>query len=278
MEMEQFRVGSGDHCLHRSTAALGSTEEQVLDQGALSHKIRVKSALSVTHPVQRGVYKNGADVYRPYTSSTVFQYKDPPITPARHVHGTPTKAAILSSLCKRDTAIDICANTAWVTDNQRLCRIRHYYKDSAKPVKVIRKRPDSSKYDPLPTGRSLVSLKTADGSTTSHVGSTSRTGATDTGADEGDLKVFILNGKHVSIIRDDSHKATNTEQHYLSINNWHGADWQHKLPRMHQPRKPRYDSYASQPVGYKRLPKRYRDVGTELPSPAQGFKSLISGH
>ena len=59
-------------------------------------------------------------------------------------------------------------------------------------------------------------------------------------------------------------RGVNTDRTYFSIDHWHGADWQKKIPKMYASRKPKYETDGSTPVRWKGVPARFRDASETL--------------
>lgn len=199
--------------------------------------------------------------YRPRSTQTIYQYADDPIIPRDVGYGTQTKSSILSNLARSKSFGNISSKDSWVQNKRRLCKIRYYYRDR-KPEKAeprfTKLTPNEATHGFLTGSKYSVSYQLLEKSLLDKHRNTSK--QTKDNAIDTQLPLEI-NGQ--SIARQT--RGVNTKQHFLSLNRWHGADWQHKLPQMYLPRKEKYNSYASEPIRTKAVPTRFRDASEMIP-------------
>ena len=242
---------------------------------SVSEKIQLTSALNRSHPLNGGVYGVGIDKYRAGSSCTVFRYDELPIVPTDHPNGKPTKSTILGNLTRSKSTGNICSNTSWIKDNQRLCKIRYYYAEhKPKRIAPVMKDRNESVHRFLSSGRytssHYVDLKSVSDSglyackdnlnvVFELPNPPSRGGSNPSSRSNSGHRSRTVTDPGVEVV-DTEDRAINTAPNFLSMDKWHGAEWQAKLPDMYLPRKEKYDAYASQPVCYKRVHARYRDT------------------
>ena len=215
------------------------------------------------------------DTLRPKSANFVLQYADIPIQITEHHLGRPTRATVLRNLRRSQSASSICSDFSWIQDNRRLCNIRDYYR-LFKLDNATRGSANEESEHAYLTGARFNSAHWLDSHTLKRRGLY---------INKGNLKnVFLVHksdNESIACKKDVfcRKKATknsqrllevrgkglmkdisvNTEHHYLSIDNWHGADWQKNLPEMYQPIEEKYNPNTSVVIRAKRVKSEYRD-------------------
>lgn len=206
---------------------------------------------------------------RPKSSaSNVLQYADVPIEITPHHLGRPTRATILRNLKRAQSASSVCSDLSWIQDNRRLCNIRDYYRLS-QAKKIWYDTPKGEPIHSYLTGARFNGAHWLDSHSLKTEGlyinkqnlknvfllpKPPFTRSVDARHTKRGQQLLEIKGK--GIMKD---ACVNTEDYYLAINKWHGADWQSNLPEMYQPVKEKYNPYASVVVRAKRVQSEYRD-------------------
>ena len=251
----------------------------------VSQKIRVSSALKRLKAKQKcptdmealpdpafgpEILQNKDDCFRPKSANSVLQYADVPIQITQHRLGRPTRATILRNLKRCQSASSVCSDFSWIQDNKRLCNIHDYYR----LFKAENMSCDT------PNGESIHSYLTGARFNSAHWLDSHSLKTKGLYINKQDLKNVFLVPKP-PVIRNKETKqygtrrnrellevkgkglmkdaCVNTEDNYLSMKQWHGAEWQRNLPEMYQPVEEKYNPYGSVVIRAKRVQSEYQD-------------------
>eukprot|EP00795_Rhopilema_esculentum_P010632 gene10632-19372_t len=204
------------------------------------------------------------DTLRPKSANVVLQYADIPIQITEHHLGRPTRATVLRNLRRSQSASSICSDFSWIQDNRRLCNIRDYYRLFKLDNATHGPASEESEHAYL-TGARFNSAHWLDSHTLKRRGLYINKVYTESIASKKEMfgrKEATKNSQRLLEVRGKGLMkdiSVNTEHHYLSIDNWHGADWQRNLPEMYQPIEEKYNPNTSVVIRAKRVKSEYRD-------------------
>ncbi len=280
---------------------LANTED--LDSTQLSQKIRISSAIKQLKakdaiptdpealPDQSGIKDISTRSVRPNSANTVLQYADVPIQIGAHHLGRPTRGTILRNLKRSQSATSTCSDFSWITDNRRLCNIRDYYR-LCSSKKIVHNPQNGESVHAFLTGARFNSAHWLDSLALSKRGLyinkqdlsnifqvpnppcgilekskpiANRRKTTKSGAN-----FLNVTGKKIQTF---VHKGTNTEKNQLSLDSWHGAEWQKEMPKMYGKKQDRYNPNISVPMRSKRVKSEYRDPVKNTTVPLTRTKS-----
>ena len=189
--------------------------------------------------------------YRSKSAQKVYPNRHSCIIPAATPQGArSTKTSVLRELSAVSRSRNICSSATWRKD-EKPCRMRSEYLGdtfcySQKPKLPI---PPPPELDTTPK-KLLDERSMMDNAWIS--------------SEVDSISPKLLESCHVQ-------SGTNTESTSVSLDQWHGADWQCKLPKMYLPRKIHRDSYASVIVRSKSVKSRWRGSG-EMPGGGERLK------